>query len=309
MILRRRRLALTKEVEKPASSLLRSDNGQSVPSRIQALHTHSILQTCPVCRMNRPESYRHERHMRRQGHSGASSKHWQDTHAMPCPPYSDASASAIIVVPSERLQAAMQTDEKRGPSASQCASLANSIQPAWRQDTHAATLVCAPRACVQALSAASLASKSRAKDGFPVRYRLRHACPAVSLATVRQRVGSLAVGRRYIGGRAGWAPCWRAGVLLVGLHCTYTHISIVCFHTRKSPRATNRLLLIPTLRVQNPPLNPSSHSPTTTEQSQSQTKQTPPLLHRHSTSPHLPPPTTTTTMPRSYIADNSASRP
>lgn len=147
-------------------------------------------------------------------------------------------------------------------------------------------LVCSPRACVQALSAASLASKSRAKDGFPFRYRLRHACPAVSLATVRQRVGSLAVGGRYIGGRAGWAPCWRAGVLLVGLHCTYTHISIVCFHTRKSPRATNHLLLIPTLRVQNPPLDPvlptASRPP-----NEAKAK---PNKHRHSstaTQPHL----------------------
>lgn len=205
MILRRRRLALTKEVEKPASSFLRPYNGESISSRIQALYPHSILQTCPVCRMNRPESYRHERHIRRQGHSGASSKHWQDTHAMPRPPNPDTSASAIIVVPSERLQAAMQTDEKRGPSASQCASLANSIQPAWRQDTHAASLLAArlragPLSCVACFQVPRGGPRMGFRFGIACATRVR---PCLSLQYVKGSVRWRSEGGTYVVGLGG----------------------------------------------------------------------------------------------------------
>ena len=212
--------------------------------------------------------------------------------------------------PSERLQAAMQTDEKRGPSASQCASLANSIQPAWRQDTHAASLLAArlragPLSCVACFQVPRGGPRMGFRFGIACATRVR---PCLSLQYVKGSVRWRSEGGTYVVGLGGRLV---GGLGFFLWDCTvHTHTSLWFASIPGNHRGLQTACSSSLLSAYKPHhSSPSSQSLTTIERSQSQTKQTPPLLHRHSTSPHLPPPTTTTTMPRSYIADNSASRP
>lgn len=149
----------------------------------------------------------------------------------------------------------------------------------------------------------------------PFSCRLRHACPAVCLATSKGRVrwrrseggreggGKVGLGGRLAGEAGSRHFCW--------LGCCTAHTLDSASIPGNLPQTPDRLTVIPDLlQVQSPPLSP--HIPTTSRpptraKAEAKPDQTPPPLHRHSrptsphlTSPHPPKPT----MPR-YIADNS----